>query len=121
MGTPISRSARRLRYPKTREFSLFYWPSQRGSLQYTNMVLSIPITPDTEAKLRAQAAVVGVDVETFAARTLERVASRPPLDELLAPLRAEFDASGMTDEQLADLLEQAKHEMRAERRARHAS
>lgn len=85
------------------------------------MVLSIPITAETETKLRAKAAVAGVDVQTFAARTLERVASRPALDDSLAPLRAEFDATGMTEEELVELLEIAKHEVRAERRARQAS
>jgi hypothetical protein len=85
------------------------------------MVLSIPITAETEAQLKAKAASAGMDVQTYAARTLERIAARPPLDELLAPLRAEFDASGTTEEQLTDLLETAKHEMRAERRARQAS
>jgi hypothetical protein len=75
------------------------------------MPLSVPITPETEARLKAKAAA-GLDVETFAARTLERVAARPPLDEVLAPLRAEFEASGMSEEHLAELLEQAKHDGR---------
>ena len=81
------------------------------------MPLSVPITPETEARLKAKAAAAGLDVETFAARTLERVAARPPLDEVPAPLRAEFEASGMSEEQLAELLEHAKHDDRAARRA----
>ncbi|MDB5322958.1 MAG: hypothetical protein JWN40_4589 [Phycisphaerales bacterium] len=85
------------------------------------MVLSIPITPETEAKLKAKAATAGVDMQTYAARTLERIAARPPLEDVLAPLRAEFDASGMSEEELTELLEAAKHEMRAEHRARQAS
>ncbi len=85
------------------------------------MVLSIPISPDIEAKLKIKAASAGVDIETFAAKTLERVASRPALDELLAPLRAEFESSGMSENELVDLLESAKHEMRAEQRARQSS
>jgi hypothetical protein len=76
------------------------------------MVLKIPVTPDTEAKLKAKAAVAGVDVETFAAKALERFASRPPLDLVLAPLRAEFEASGMTEEELTQLLEDVKHDTR---------
>jgi len=96
-------------------------PVSQGSCYDVHMVLSIPITPETEAKLRAKAAVAGMDVQTFAARTLERIAARPPLDDLLAPLRAEVTASGMTDEQLTELLETAKHDARAQRRSRHAS
>ena len=77
------------------------------------MVLSIPITAETEAKLKAKAAVAGVDLQTFAARALERIASRPNLDEALAPLRAEIQDSGVTEDQLSDLLEEAKHDLRA--------
>ena len=85
------------------------------------MVLTIPISPETEAKLKMKAAAAGVDLTTFAARTLERVASRPSLEEVLAPLRSEFEASGMSEEELIDLLETAKHEMRAERRGQGAA
>ena len=80
------------------------------------MALSVHITPETEAQLKAKAAAAGLDVETFAARTLERVAARPPLNDVLAPLRAEFEGSGMSEEQLVDLLEHAKHDDRVARR-----
>jgi hypothetical protein len=82
-----------------------------------HMVLTIPISDQTEAKLKAKAAVAGVDLQTYAARTLERIASRPALEEVLAPLRSEVDASGISEDALSDLLESAKHEMRAQRRA----
>jgi hypothetical protein len=85
------------------------------------MVLRVSISSETETKLKAKAAVAGMDVQTFAARALEREASRRSLDELLAPLRAEFDSSGMSEEKLENLLETAKHQMRAERRGRKAS
>jgi hypothetical protein len=81
------------------------------------MTLSISISPEAEAKLKARAADSGMAVEQYAARELERVVSRPSLDEVLAPLRAEFEASGMSEEELTELLEQAKHEARAEQRA----
>ena len=81
------------------------------------MPFTVPITPETEARLRAKAAAAGLDVETFAARALERVASRPSLDETLAPLRGEFEVSGISEEQLGELLEKAKHDDRAARRA----
>jgi hypothetical protein len=85
------------------------------------MVLSVSISSETEIKLKAKAAIAGMDVQTFAARALEREASRPLLDELLAPLRAELDSSGMSEEELANLLETAKHRMRSERQGRKAS
>jgi hypothetical protein len=77
------------------------------------MVLNVSISPEIEAKLKAKAAIGGFDVQTFVAVTLERAVSRPDLAEVLAPLRAEFDASGMNEDDLVKLLETAKHEMRA--------
>ena len=85
------------------------------------MALKVPLSDDAEARLRERALAAGVDAETYAARVLERELSRPTLDEVLAPLRAEVEATGMTEDELSDLLERAKHEMRAERRARRAS
>jgi pyruvate/oxaloacetate carboxyltransferase len=85
------------------------------------MTLTVSISAEAEAKLIAKAAAAGVDVTTFAAQTLERAASKPTLEEILAPLRSEFERSGMTEDELTQLLEQAKHEARAERRARQAS
>lgn len=78
------------------------------------MVLQLPLTPEVEAKLKAKADAAGVDLTTFAARALEREARRPSLDEVLAPVRAEFEASGMTEQELIDFLEEVKHEWRAE-------
>lgn len=82
------------------------------------MTLSIAISPEVEAKLKAQAAVAGVDIETFAAQSLARLVLPPPLEALLAPLRQQVADSGLTESDLTDLLEQAKHEARAEQRMR---
>ncbi|MEX2213161.1 MAG: hypothetical protein WD768_03470 [Phycisphaeraceae bacterium] len=81
------------------------------------MVLNISISPEAEARLRTLARTEGLDVNTFAARELERWIARPSLEEVLAPLRAEVAASGLSDDELTELLEEAKHEARAERRA----
>jgi hypothetical protein len=80
-------------------------------------MLDIPINPDIEAKLKAKAEMAGVDLQTFVILALERAATRPSLDALLAPLHAEFEASGMSEDELVDLLETAKHEMRSIRRS----
>jgi hypothetical protein len=85
------------------------------------MTLRIDISAEAEARLRDRAAAGSQPVEQAAARLLEDALRRPSLDEVLAPIRAEFEASGMTDEQLADVLERAKHDLRAQRRSRLAS
>jgi hypothetical protein len=85
------------------------------------VVLNLSISPEAEASLKAKADAAGLDIATYASRTLERVASRPSLDEVLKPLRAEFDESGMSEDELTEFLEEVKHESRAQRRARRAS
>ena len=73
-------------------------------------------TPEAEVKLRAKAELVGQALTDYAADVLERAARLPSLDEILAPVRAEFEASGMSEDELADYLEEVKHEARQERR-----
>ena len=81
------------------------------------MTIRVSISSEAEAELRAKAAAAGVDIETYAARTLERMARRAPsLKELSGPVAKAFADSGMTEDQLADFLEAEKHAMRADRR-----
>lgn len=68
------------------------------------MSLTIDIDAQTESRLRCQAAAAGTDLTGYVARLVREVASRPSLDEALAPLREEFAASGMTDAELTDLI-----------------
>lgn len=76
------------------------------------MTLSVPLSDEVEAKLREKAVDAGMDVHTFIARTLERIAMRPSLDEVLRPIRDEFHRDGMSDDELAQFLEDVKHEAR---------
>ena len=80
-------------------------------------MISIPLSDEVEARLRVRAAALGQDVVTYAAQVLERL-SQPPLSlrEISGPLGEDFRKSGMTEEQLGDMLEGAKHDMRQERR-----
>lgn len=86
------------------------------------MVLNLTISREAEAKLKAKAAAAGVDVKTYAAQHLELIAATPKsLKEISGPIAEDFARSGMTADELGDLLEEAKHEMRAENRGRQAS
>lgn len=81
------------------------------------MSLAITPSPAAEDRLRAKAAAAGVDVSTYAADELERSLALPrSLREISGPAYDEFLKSGMTDDELGDLLEGAKHAIRAERR-----
>jgi hypothetical protein len=76
-------------------------------------------SPETERRLRERAAQTGQSVETYIEQLVEKevtspVASARPtaktFDEILAPVRQGFAESGLTDEQLGELLEQAREE-----------
>lgn len=83
------------------------------------MTLSISISPEAEAALKAKASAAGVDVETYAARQLELMASPPrSVRAISGPIAEAFARSGMTEDELVELLEAEKHAMRAERRAK---
>lgn len=83
------------------------------------MTLKITISSNAEAKLREKAAAVGEDVSEYASRVLERSACRPlTLEEISGPIGEDFRRSGMSEDELTELLEREKHAMRAERRAR---
>jgi hypothetical protein len=85
------------------------------------MVLSLSISPEAEATLKVKAAAAGVDVETYATRQLELMASPPrSLREISGPIADEFARSGMSEDELSDVLEAEKHAMRAERREKRA-
>ena len=96
------------------------------------MTLTIILPPEAEAKLRERAAQAGQSVEGFVRRLVEQEVlgangDQAPLasagqagrtfDEIFAPLRKEVEESGINDEELDRLLEQAREEVWQERRA----
>lgn len=76
------------------------------------MTLHISISPEAETILRQRAAAAGKAPDALAAELVEAGVKRPPLDEFLAPWRAEVEATGMTEAEIGDMLERAKHDMR---------
>jgi hypothetical protein len=78
--------------------------------------LTVDISPEAREKLAQRAAAAGKDVAVYAAEIIEGAATQPTLDELLAPAREAFARSCMTEDELSELLEEAKHRRRAERR-----
>src|SRR5437868_1824942 len=89
------------------------WP--RGAA----MSLTITLPPEVEKRLQELAAAFGLDVDTYATQVLEQALHpRRSLEERRAEIYKRFLASGITDDELGEELERAKHEMRVERRAR---
>lgn len=86
------------------------------------MVFSLSISAETETRLKAKAAAAGVDMETYAATLVEQATREPlSLKEISGEVAEDFARSGTTEDELGDLSEAAKHEMRTERRGRRAS
>ena len=79
------------------------------------MTLQITLSEPVEAKLRERAAASGQDIAAYAACVLDQALGKPSLEEKLAPVRQAFEQSGMTEDQLSELLEGEKHAMRAEK------
>jgi len=82
------------------------------------MVLTIELEPRTEARLRQQAKAAGKDVNSYVSKLVEQAAAKSSMDEILAPIRQQFAASGRSDEQLIADITEAQAEYRAERRGR---
>jgi hypothetical protein len=97
------------------------------------MTFSITLPPETEQKVRQRAAQAGQTVEGYIRQLVEREILGPngsqvpeagtapagkTFDEIFAPLRKEVEESGITDEELDSLLEQAREEVWQEKKAK---
>jgi hypothetical protein len=80
---------------------------------FMNATLTLPIDVELQGLL-AQKAAQGINVETFAVEAIKRAAKRPPISEVFAQVRADFVASGITEAELQQDIEQAQIEVRAE-------
>jgi hypothetical protein len=77
------------------------------------MVLQIEIAPQTEQRLRERAQAAGKDVTAYVSQLVEQAAAKPNLDEVLAPLRKSFEASGVSDAELISDITAAQDEYRS--------
>jgi len=76
------------------------------------MTLAVPINPDTEARLATKARAAGMDVITFVAQLVEREAHRVTVRELSGDVAENFRRTGMTEEEMGELLERKKRSAR---------
>lgn len=81
------------------------------------MTLEIALAPDEEAKLRARAASLGLDLQTFVREAALEKAERPTLSELLAPIHEDTRRRGITVEQVDDAIDRARRAHHQDRRA----
>jgi hypothetical protein len=78
--------------------------------------LNIRLPHRVKKKLSEQAARAGQSVGDYASRLLGRAAAASDVDAILAPLRAEFAASGTTQDQLLAQINKARDEYHSTRR-----
>jgi hypothetical protein len=77
------------------------------------MTVTISIPDDVANKLHERAAASGQAVPVYASQLVEQAVRSPTLEELLAPVQADFARGGMTEDQLIELGRNLLHEVRA--------
>lgn len=83
------------------------------------MTLTIELSPGVESRLAAHAAKQGTTAEAVVKELVEQKFGEPrTLAEIVAPVAAEFAASGMTEEDLDVLIEEAREEIYFEKHGR---
>lgn len=86
------------------------------------MTLTITIPEPVERRLAAEAAAAGKTVEALAGEAVAAAFAPPAgektFDEIAEPFRVSFEESGMTEEELDELVEQVREEIWQEEHGR---
>ena len=72
------------------------------------MSLTITLPTELEAQVRAAAARNAREVEQYVLDVIKRAILKPSLDEILAPVRKQFAASGMNEEEFDRLIDEER-------------
>jgi hypothetical protein len=83
----------------------------------TKTPMTLRISRRARAHIAARAAARGQNISVVASELLEQAATRPNVDEVLAPFRKQVAASGLTDRQLDDFFRQEIESHRHEKKA----
>jgi hypothetical protein len=82
------------------------------------MTITIDIRPEQERRLTERAARAGQDVAAYVRHLIDRDIDPERLDAILAPARRNFEQSGMTDDDLAALIEEVREDIWREKHGR---
>jgi hypothetical protein len=89
------------------------------SVQTVEIPLTLRVSRQAQETLAERAAASGTDMAEYVSALVETTARTPlSLRGISGPVYQRFLESGVTDDELSEELERAKHELRAERRAR---
>ncbi len=84
------------------------------------MELTITLPAEVETQVQAVAARNGRAVEDYIIDVVKTAMLKPSLDEMLAPVRAQFAASGMTDDEFDQLIEEERQAIWDEKHGKNA-
>ena len=82
------------------------------------MTITISLSPEQEKRLAERAAQAGQEVVPYIHQLIDRDLEAESLDAILAPVRRNFEQSGMTDEDLAALVEEVREDIWREKHGR---
>ncbi|NOT46852.1 MAG: hypothetical protein HOP17_03755 [Acidobacteria bacterium] len=80
------------------------------------MTVVLELKAEVEEVLRKRALANGFDLDVYLQRLIERDVERAKtLDEILAPVRKNFVESGMTEEELNEIIDRERQAIRDEK------
>jgi predicted DNA-binding protein len=79
-----------------------------GTLSRREMTITINLSPEQERRLAERAARAGQEVTAYVHQLIDHDIQAESLDAILAPVRRGFEQSGMTDDDLAALVEEVR-------------
>ena len=75
------------------------------------MTITIHLRPEQERRLAERAARAGQDIDVYVRHLIDRDIDAESLDTILAPVRRDFEESGMTDDDLAAVVEEVREDI----------
>ncbi len=75
------------------------------------MTITIDLPKEVETALKKKALADGTDIQNYILETLKIKAFKPSLDEILAPVRQDFEESGMSEDDLNVFLDDLREKV----------
>jgi hypothetical protein len=82
------------------------------------MTIMINLSPEQEKRLAERAARSGQEVTAYVHHLIDRDLDPKSLGAILAPVRRDFEESGMTDDDLGALVEEVREDIWREKHGR---
>jgi len=82
------------------------------------MTITISLSPEQEKRLAERAAQAGQEVVAYVYQLIDHEIQAESLDAIFAPVRRDFEQSGMTDDDLGALVEEVREDIWQERHGR---